>query len=177
MYVYHQMISNITDLVVNPGESLNLSTIIGIVGGVIGIFGAFSGAYIWLIDRRNMRKATLFFPLFFACQGIIDVINNYEKLGEERSRHLLIFSAKTLDEIAYVHGSIIHFRRIDDISTFFSMKKAIDEKLESFEQHNWIILKNMFKSDEFIKIESGAKILLLRCSEEEKGLRKVTEVK
>jgi hypothetical protein len=168
---------NITDLVVNPGESLNLSTIIGIVGGVIGIFGAFTGAYIWLIDRRNMRKATLFFPLFFACQGIVDVINNYEKLGEERSRHLLIYSAKTLDEIVHVHGSIIHFKKIEDINTFFFMKKTIDEKLEFLEQHNWITLKKMFNSDEFKKIESGAKILLLRCSEEEKGLRKVTEVK
>lgn len=174
---YPQMNSNITDLVVNPGESLNISTIVGIVVGVIGIFGSFSGAYIWLIDRRNMRKATLFFPLFFACKGIVDVINNYEKLGEESSRNNLVSSAKTLDEIIYVQGSIIHLRKIEDICTFFSVKKALDEKLESFEQHNWITLKNMFKSDEFKKIESGAKILLLRCSEEEKGLRKVIEVK
>ena len=91
---------NATEFAVTLGESINwTSTIIGIVGGVFAI-------YIWFIDRKNMKKATLYYPLFFACKGIIDVINNFEILGEDRSRSLFASCAKTLDDIIYENGSI-----------------------------------------------------------------------
>ncbi len=124
-----------------------------------------------------MRKATLYFPLFLACRGIVDVINNYENLGEERSRNLFASSAKTLDEIVYNHGSLIHLQNVEDMRTFLFLKRAIDEKLELIGKHNWIALKDMFNSNEFKEIESSAKALILRCGKEVKSLRKLSERK
>lgn len=162
---------NITDLAVNPGESINLSTIIGIAGGVIGIIGAFFGAYIWFIDRKNMREATLYYPLYLACYGITDVIKNYTKLGAERSKDIFASSAKTLDDIVYTHGSLIHLKNTEDVYTFLCMKKTIDEKLVHIKESNLITLKNMFDSDEFKDIAKSANALILRCCKEVKGLK------
>ncbi len=122
-----------------------------------------------------MRKATLYYPLFLACSGIIEVIKKYENLGESRSRNLFDSCAKTLDEIVYNHGSIIHLQNMEDMRTFLSMKSAIDEKIEVFKQRNWTSLKEMFKSNKFKDIESSARALLSRCSREEKSLRKLSE--
>lgn len=160
---------NLTDFVVTLGESINwTSTIIGIAGGIFGI-------YIWFYDRKNMRKATLYFPLFFACQGIIDVINNPDTLGATRSRSLYALIAKTLDDIIYEHGSIIHLKNGEDMNTFFSMKKTIDENLEFIEKKHWTALKDKFKSKEFTELEIYAKVLLSKCKEEVKEFKKIPE--
>jgi len=83
------------EFVVTLGKTINwLSIFIGIVGALFGI-------YIWLYDRANARKATLYFPLFLACRGIIEIIKDPEKLGDDRSRNLFASCARTLDEIVY----------------------------------------------------------------------------
>jgi len=164
------MNGNFTEFAVTMGASVNwLTAIFGLAGGILGI-------YVWFYERENLKKSTLFYPLYLACQGILDILENqnYEKLGEERSRNLFASCAKTLDEITYNHGSIIYLKN-DDLRIFLDLKKAVDEKLEVFPKHNWLTLKDMFKNNEFKEIESGAKALLLRCSEEEKSLGKVSE--
>jgi uncharacterized protein YqgQ len=153
---------NATEFAVTLGESINwTSTIIGIVGGVFAI-------YIWFIDRKNMKKATLYYPLFFACQGIIDVINNFEILGEARSRSLFASCAKTLDDIIYEHGSIIYLKNAEDTGRLLSLKREMDIQLELIQKHNWITLKVIFKNDEFKKIENDARTLIEMCGNEEK---------
>ena len=151
------------------GESINwLSIIIGIAGVLFGI-------YIWVYDRENAKKATLYFPLFFACRGIIELINNHETLGEDRSRNLFASIAKTLDEIVYTRGSLIYLKNVDDLSGFLSLKQAIDENLEFIEERNWAALKDRFKSEELKEVESYANTLLERCKEEVKEIKELPE--
>ena len=157
------------DFAVTLGKSINwLSIIIGIVGALFGI-------YIWFYDRANARKATLYFPLFLACRGIVEIIKNHETLGEDRSRDLLASCAKTLDEIVYTHGSIIHLKRVDALNTFLSLKKAIDETLGFIERRNWAALKSRFKNDEFREVERYTDTLLSTCREEVKELKELPE--
>jgi hypothetical protein len=113
------------------------------------------------------------FPLFIACRDIIKIIKDHENLDEDRGRYLFASCARTLDEIVYKHGSIIHLKRVDDLSTFLSLKEAIDENLEFVEQRNWAALKDRFKSNELKEVVSYANILLSRCKEEVKGINKL----
>jgi len=170
---------SITEFAVTSGESINWLSIIigliGLIGTIIGIIGVLFGVYIRFYDRKDMRKATLYFPLFLACSGIIEIIKNHETLGEDCSRNLFVSCTKTLDEIVYTHGSIIHLKRVDDLSTFLSLKKAIDENLEFMGGRNWVALKSRFKSDEFKKVKSYAEILLSRCKEEVKDIKELLE--
>ena len=156
------------DFAVTLGKSINwLSIIIGIVVGGFGI-------YIWFYDRANARKATLYIPLFLACRGIIEIIKDPDKLGDDRSRNLFASCARTLDEIVYKHGSIIHLKRVEDLSTFLSLKDAIDENVDFVEKESWADLKEKFKSNAFEEvIDSYANTLLSRCKEEVKELKKL----
>jgi predicted membrane channel-forming protein YqfA (hemolysin III family) len=151
------------------GESINWFSVI------IGIAGALFGIYIWFYDRKNARKATLYFPLFLACRGVIELIKNHETLGEDRSRNLFASIAKTLDDVVYTHGSIIHLEKVDDLRIFLSLKKAIDENLEFIEQRNWAALKDKFKSEELKEVKSYATFLLARCEEEVKEIKELPE--
>lgn len=160
---------NATEFAVTLGESINwTSTIIGIAVGIFGI-------YIWFYDRKNMRKATLYFPLFLACRGIIDIMKDTDALGEIRCRNLFASCAKTLDEIVYTHGSIIHLEKVNDLKIFLSMKKGIDENLEFIQGRSWSAMKDKFKSEELREVENNAKTLLLRCKEEVKDIRDLPE--
>lgn len=151
------------------GETINwVSTIMGIAGALFGI-------YIWFYDRKNTRKATLYFPLFLVCRGITEIIKSHETLGEDRSRNLFTSCAKTLDEIVYTHGSIIHLKRVEDLQTFLSLKKIIDENVEFVEKRNWAALKDRFKSNELKELESYANTLLSRCKEEVKDIKELQE--
>ena len=143
-----------------------------IILGIVGALGVLFSVYIWFYDRKNARKATLYFPLFLACRGIIGIIKDHEKLGDDRSRYLFASCARTLDEIVYKHGSIIHLKRVDDLSTFLSLKDAIDENIDFVEKRGWGVLKSKF-SDEFKEVESYANTLLSRCKEEVKELKKL----
>ena len=92
---------NFTEFSVNTAASINW------LSPMIVISAALFGIYIWFYERKHMREVTLYFPLFMTCNGIMDVIKNYDTLGEDHSRNLFISSARTLDEIIYTHGSII----------------------------------------------------------------------
>ncbi len=163
------MNGNITEFAVNLGESINwLSTIIGIAGGIFGI-------YIWFYDRKNMRKATLYYPLYMACRGIIEILKDPDALGEDRCRTLFASCAKTLDEIVYTNGSIIRIKKVEDLKAFMSMKKTIDENLEFIEKKHWTSLKDKFNNREFKEVEDYAKVLLMRCKEEVKDFKKISE--
>ncbi|HEY9246494.1 MAG TPA: hypothetical protein VIO11_06575 [Candidatus Methanoperedens sp.] len=157
----------------NPVESFDLSTIIGLAGGIIGILGTLSGAYIWFVDRKNMKKATLYYPLYLACDGITYVIKNYRKLGAERSKDIFASSAKILDDIVYTHGSLVHLKNTEDLRTFLFMKKSIDEKFILIKESNLVILENMFDGQEFKEIDSNANALISICCKEVKGLKRV----
>lgn len=163
------MLGNITEFAVVLGETINW------LSAIIGVSGALFGIYIWFYDRENKKKATLYFPLFLACSGIIEVIKNHDTLGEERTRDIFNSCARTLDDIIYSHGSIIYLKKDDDLSMFLSLKKDIDKNLKLFEQHNWPTLKSMFNGEEFKEIEISANTLILRCGEEVKSLKKLSE--
>ena len=156
------------EFAVTLGKTINwLSIIIGIVVGGFGI-------YIWFCDRKNARKATLYFPLFIACRGIIKIIKDHEKMDDDRGKKLFASCARTLDEIVYKHGSIIHLKGVEDLSTFLSLKDAIDENIDFVENESWTDLKKKFKSNEFKEvIDSYANTLLSRCKENVKELKKL----
>jgi hypothetical protein len=124
-----------------------------------------------------MRKATLYFPLFLACRGIIEIIKDHKELGDDRSRNLFASCASTLDEIVYKHGSIINLKRAEDLHTFLSLKKAIDENLEFMKDKNrsWEYVKERFRSKDFEKVKSWANTLLSRCKEEVKSIKELEE--
>jgi predicted membrane channel-forming protein YqfA (hemolysin III family) len=105
-------------------KTINWSSII--IAIVVGIAGVVLNICIWFYDRKNTRKATLYFPLFLACRGIIEIIKDHEKLGDDRSRNRFASCASTLDEIVYTHGSIIYLKKVDDLSRFLFLKEAID---------------------------------------------------
>lgn len=157
-------------------ESINwMSTIIGIVGAVSGIAGAFFGIYIWIYDRKNMKRATLYFPLFLACSDIIKVIKKPHDLGEEQCRKHLENSAKTLDEIVYSHGSIVNLKRADDLQAFISIKKVFDERLDIIMKQHWDILTDTLKSNLFIEMKNNAETLLKTCKDEINELKELKE--
>jgi uncharacterized membrane protein YeaQ/YmgE (transglycosylase-associated protein family) len=153
------------EFAVTLGKAINWSSII------IGIVGALFGIYIWFYDRKNTRKATLYFPLFLACRGIIKIIKDHETLDDDRSKNLFASCARTLDEIVYKHGSIIHLKRVDDLSIFLSLKNAIDENIDFVEKESWANLKKKFKSYEFEEVGSYANTLLSRCKKEVKEIK------
>ena len=167
---------NATEIGVALGESINwLSAIIGIVGSMLAIISA----YYLFCDRENTRKATLYFPLYLACRGIIKLTKNNDKilLSEACGRALLTSCAKTLDEIAYTHGSIIYLKGADDLNTFLSMKEAVDENLALVERLNWAALVGKFKRNELEEVESCATTLLSLCKEEVNDLKELPERK
>jgi hypothetical protein len=63
---------------------------------------------------------------------------------------------------------------VDDLNTFLSLKKAIDENLEFIEKQVWYVLKSKFKSDEFKEVGSYANTLLSRCKEEVKEIKELS---
>jgi predicted membrane channel-forming protein YqfA (hemolysin III family) len=150
-------------------KTINWSSII--IGIVVGIAGIVLNIWIWLYTRENARKATLYFPLFLACRGIIEIIKDHEKLKYDRSKNLFASCARTLDEIVYKHGSIIHLKRVEDLSIFLSLKDAIDENIDFVEKESWADLKKKFKSDEFKEVGSYANTLLSRCKKEVKEVK------
>jgi len=156
-------------------SAVTLEKTINWLGIIINIVVALFIIFSWFYTRKNARKATLYFPLFLACRGIIGIIKDHEKLGDDRSRNLFASCASTLDEIVYKHGSIIHLKRVDDLSTCLSLKEAIDENIEFIEQRNWAALKDRFKSNELKEVVSYANILLSRCKEEVKVINKLPE--
>ena len=171
---------NATEIGVALGGSINwLSAIIGIVGSMLAIISA----YYWFCDRKNARSATLYFPLFLACRGIVEIIENHDKtdrhdgLGEDRSRNLFASCARTFDEIVYTHGSIIHLKGADDLNTFLFLKEAVDENLALVERLNWAALVGKFKRNELVEVKSCATTLLSRCKEEVNDLKELPERK
>jgi len=151
------------------GEYINwMSTLIGITGALFGI-------YILFYDRKNMKKATLYFPLFLACSDIIKVIENSDDLGEKQSRKLLENSAKTLDEIVYSHGSIVHLKRTEDLQEFISIKKVIDQRLDFIKNIHPDILKETLESEDFKEMKNNAEALLKICKKEVKEFRDLKE--
>ncbi len=160
---------NITQNAVIIGKSINWMSII------IGIASALFGIYIWFYDRKNMKKATLYFPLFLACSDIIKVIENPKDLGEKQCRKLLENSAKTIDEIVYSHGSVVHLKKENGLQAFISTKKVIDEKLDFIKNKHWDILKETLESNDFKELKNNAEALLKICKEEVKEFKQLKE--
>jgi len=163
---------NATEIGVAFGESINgLSAIIGIVGSILTIISA----YYWFCDRKNARKATLYFPLYLACRGIIEIVKDNNVVGVDRSKDLLASCARTLDDIVYTHGSIIHLKGGCDLNNFIDLNKAVDETLGFVEGgRSQDELETKFASPEFKKVKNYAEPLLLKCKEEVKILRELS---
>ena len=151
---------NITEFTVNLGTSINWSS------AIIGIAGALFAIYIWFYERETARKATLFIPLFLVCRNIIEIINNYEDLGWHLSKDQFNSCAEALDKIVYTYGSAVHLKKWDDLKTFMDLKTAIDNNRRNVEKEHWENLRDMFKNDEFKKINNYATTLLSKCKEE-----------
>ena len=73
------------------------------------IASAFSVAvnfYVRSQDEKERKRKMLYYPLFLACKGIVEVTTNYKSLGENRSIDLFKSNAKMLNEIVSNHGMI-----------------------------------------------------------------------
>jgi hypothetical protein len=138
------------------------------------IASAFSMAvnfYVRSQDEKDRKRKMLYYPLFLACKGIIEVTTNYKSLGENRSKELFISNAKMLDEIASNHGMI--YLEGKNLHEFLQMKKIIDENFRFFEIRNWIFLESLFESKNFKEIKKYASNLYSLCQEEVKGLQRL----
>jgi len=136
------------------------------------IASAFSVAvnfYVRSQDEKERKRKMLYYPLFLACKGIIEVTTNYESLGEDRSKELFISNAKMLDEIASSHAMI--YLEGKNLHEFLQMKNIIDQNLRFFETRGWVFLEDLFKSKNFKKIENYANNLCSLCQEKVKELQ------
>jgi len=136
------------------------------------IASAFSVAvnfYVRSQDEKERKRKTLYYPLFLACKGIIEVTTNYESLGEVRSKELFISNAKMLDEIASNHAMI--YLEGKNLHEFLQMKNIIDQNLRFFETRNWAFLEDLFKNKNFKEIKQYANNLYYLCQEEVKELQ------
>lgn len=138
------------------------------------IASAFSVAinfYVRSQDEKDRKRKMLYYPLFLACNGIIEVTTNYKSLGETRSKELFISNAKMLDDITSNQGII--YLKGKNLHEFLQMKKIIDENLRFFERRDWGFLKDLLESEKFKEIKRYANNLYSLCQEEVKGLQRL----
>ncbi len=120
-------------------------------------------------DEKERQKKMLYYPLFLACKGIIEVITNYKGLGNSRSRKLFMSNAKMLDEIYSNHEMI--YLEGENLHEFLKLKKVIDVNFQYFEIRNWEFLEDLFESEDFEEIKASANNLLSVCQREVEELR------
>lgn len=163
--------------------SINTTAIVATVGGSTSFINILIGSGILSIiftliiryfDNKNKKKATLYYPLYLACNGIVEVITNHSKLHEYQGKMLLMASAKTLDEIIFNYGSIVYLDSTS-LKELLQMKSSIDEKLKSVSEYNWDLLESKFEDDDFQNIAKKAKSLISLCKKKVKKLKKLSE--
>jgi len=149
----------------------NWITLTASSGIIASVFSVGVNLYLRSQDEKERKRKMLYYPLFLACNGIIEVITNYKSLGEYRSKELFISNAKILDEITSNHGMI--YLEGKNLHEFLQMKKIIDENLRFFEVRDWGFLKDLLESKNFIEIKRYANNLYSLCQEEVKGLQRL----
>lgn len=170
---------SIAEFAVTSGESINgLSIVIGLIGligGIIGIIGVLFGIYIWFYDRKNVRVATLYVPLSWACRDVIKISEDHDKLDDVYFREIFKTCDKTLHDIVYTHGSITYMESAVDQKNFEDLKDFINETLGFLDPKTGRSpedLREKFSSQEFKDGTDCAKALLSTCRREVKILRK-----
>jgi len=96
-------------------------------GIVASVFSMAVNYYVRSQDEKEIKRKILYYPLFLACKGIIEVTTNYKSLGETRSIDLFKSNAKMLDEIISNHGMI--YLEGGNLHEFLKLKKIINENL------------------------------------------------
>lgn len=137
-------------------------------GIIASVFSVAVNFYVRSQDEKERKRKMLYYPLFLACQGIIEVVTNYKSLGEDRSKELFISNAKMLDEIASSHAMI--YLEGKNLHEFLQMKNIIDQNLRFFKTRNWVFLEDLFKSKNFKEIKQYANNLCSLCQEKVKEL-------
>jgi hypothetical protein len=136
------------------------------------IASAFSVAinfYVRSRDEKKRKRKMLYYPLFLACKGIIEVTTNYKDLGETRTKELFISNAKMLDEIASSHAIV--YLEGKNLHEFLQMKNIIDENFRFVETRNLGYLESRFESKSFKEVKKYANNLCSLCQEEVKELQ------
>lgn len=137
---------------------------------------------IWLYESYQRKRSTLYYPLFFACDGIIRVINDEYITSDER-RNLFEESVKTLNKLIYEYGTIKYLGK-KDLENFYTLFQKIEGKRSLFDKDNWEHYKKVcandtkFKEylndeltkDAFIEIQKKAINLRELCKIKEKSL-------
>ena len=100
---------------------------------------------LWLLDSRRRKKATLYYPLFFACDGIMRSIQEDELITPDQRRNLFEESVKTLDKLIYEYGTIIYLK--SNLKDFYVMKQNIEENRYLFDKDNWEFYKRIYKDE------------------------------
>jgi len=161
---------NTTDIAINSGNPIDLISLI--VGS--GIIGIIFSLVIRHYDNESKKKATLYYPLYLSCSGIVNVITNHKRLDPDQGKMLFISSSKTLDDILFNHGSVIYLEG-NYLNELLSMKSAIDANLKIFQTHSWELLEEKFEKKEFQAIKSQAKSLINLCKNNVKNLKDLSE--
>lgn len=138
-------------------------------GIIASVFSVAVNSYVRSRYEKERKRKMLYYPLFLACEGIIEVVTNYKNLGDFRSRKLFMSNAKMLDEMYSNHEMV--YLEGEDLHEFLKLKKAIDVNFEYFEKRNWEYLEDLFENKEFEEIKASANNLLSICQREVKELR------
>jgi hypothetical protein len=125
-------------------------------------------------DEKEKIKKNLYYPLFIGCRSIIEIIDKYENLGENRSRELFVSTSKIFDKIIF-DRSIIYLKE-SELKQFLFMKNIIDRNYQIFETRSWEFVKKSLKSNEFTKARQYSSDLISICVREEKNLRAIEEI-
>lgn len=164
------MTSNATEIVSIMGNSIDMFKLV--IGS--GIVGAIFTLIIRYFDTENKKKATLYYPLYMACNGIIKVIKNHDSLGSDQGVYLFLSSAKTLNEIVFNSGSVIYLKG-DSLKQLLSMKSDIDEHIQLFETRSWEFLEDRLEDSAFQNIAIYAESLKELCQNNVKDLSVLSE--
>lgn len=81
-----------------------------------------------IIDENKKKRATLYYPLLFACKGFIRAAQNNGELDEVHLSHLFKSAAVMLNDIIYKNGSIIYLED-NDLDRFEELIDSVNENI------------------------------------------------
>lgn len=122
-------------------------------------------------EEKEKRHATLFYPLLFASNGIIQVIKNNEQLSNEHISYIFRSSTAILNDIAFKSGSIVYLQ-CENLEKFESVLNIVNKNSNFFENlsNNEFrnILKNKIESKEFFTLLNDVVFLKDLCEKKMK---------
>lgn len=128
--------------------------------------------YLRKADEKKRKEATLYYPLYIACRGIIEVFQKYDQFKFEGTYRRFEFSSKTFLEIS--HESVRYLKR-DSLKIFLDLRCEVDELLTQLKTESWASIEYQFKNDEYNIIKKNAYSLLSQCKKNVKNIKDSSE--